>query len=233
MTGELTDVGLAAFFFLATHFYFSRRKIRTRMIRSMGIGGFTAFFSVIALAALTWLVMAYAAAPFEELWPEPKWGRPTLWGLMACALALICDGFSLKSPTGIAAETKPPPDELPKGAFAVTRHPVMWGTLLWAAGHLAVNGDVASVIMFGAFVFLAFFGMIHMDRRRRAEGDAGWTKLAAQTSFLPFWALLRGRRKWAEAEFGWARLVIAFLIFVILLLFHETLTGKFPGLWLM
>ena len=29
------------------------------------------------------------------------------------------------------------------------RHPMLWGTVIWAGSHLLVNGDLASVILFG------------------------------------------------------------------------------------
>ena len=29
------------------------------------------------------------------------------------------------------------------------RHPMLWGTVVWAASHLLVNGDTASLILFG------------------------------------------------------------------------------------
>ena len=31
-----------------------------------------------------------------------------------------------------------------------TRHPVLWGFLIWAVAHLPPNGDVVSIVLFGS-----------------------------------------------------------------------------------
>ncbi len=33
--------------------------------------------------------------------------------------------------------------------YPVMRHPMLWGTVIWAGSHLLVNGDLASVVLFG------------------------------------------------------------------------------------
>lgn len=43
-----------------------------------------------------------------------------------------------------------------KGAlFYKMRHPMLFGFTLWAMGHLLVNGDLASILMFSTFVIWA------------------------------------------------------------------------------
>ncbi|VAW17651.1 hypothetical protein MNBD_ALPHA12-2327, partial [hydrothermal vent metagenome] len=34
----------------------------------------------------------------------------------------------------------------------LVKHPMLWGTFFWSAGHLMANGDLASVILFGSFL---------------------------------------------------------------------------------
>jgi uncharacterized membrane protein len=54
---------------------------------------------------------------------------------------------------------------------------------LWSGAHVAPNGDVAHVVLFGLFAGFALAGMGMADRRkRRLMGDAEWTRLAARTS---------------------------------------------------
>lgn len=50
------------------------------------------------------------------------------------------------------------------------RHPQLTGFALWALGHLLVNGDLASVILFGALLIWAVLEIIVINR---AEPD--WT----------------------------------------------------------
>ena len=39
------------------------------------------------------------------------------------------------------------------------RHPMLWGQVLWAVAHLAVNGDLASIILFGGIGIWALLQM--------------------------------------------------------------------------
>ena len=40
---------------------------------------------------------------------------------------------------------------MPTHIRAVLRHPMLLGLLVWALAHLAANGDLASVVLFGGF----------------------------------------------------------------------------------
>jgi uncharacterized membrane protein len=44
------------------------------------------------------------------------------------------------------------------------RHPMLWGTVIWAASHLLVNGDLASVILFGGIGAWALVAMAAINR---------------------------------------------------------------------
>ncbi|MFZ5711072.1 MAG: NnrU family protein [Pseudomonadota bacterium] len=39
------------------------------------------------------------------------------------------------------------------------RHPMLWGTVVWAVAHLLVNGDYASVVLFGGIGLWALVAM--------------------------------------------------------------------------
>ena len=43
------------------------------------------------------------------------------------------------------------------------RHPMLWGTVIWAASHLLVNGDLASVILFGGIGAWALVAMVAIN----------------------------------------------------------------------
>ncbi|NEY90767.1 NnrU family protein [Tabrizicola oligotrophica] len=44
------------------------------------------------------------------------------------------------------------------------RHPMLWGAVLWAAGHLLVNGDVPSFVLFGGIGLWALVEMALINR---------------------------------------------------------------------
>lgn len=44
------------------------------------------------------------------------------------------------------------------------RHPMLWGTLIWAGAHLLVNGDRASLVLFGGIGLWALLSMALINR---------------------------------------------------------------------
>ncbi|MDQ1847583.1 NnrU family protein [Gemmobacter fulvus] len=60
------------------------------------------------------------------------------------------------------------------------RHPMLWGTVIWSLAHLAVNGDRASLLLFGGIGLWAVVEMLILNRTswvrpvggRGLKGDA-------------------------------------------------------------
>ncbi len=46
------------------------------------------------------------------------------------------------------------------------RHPMLWGAVLWSVGHLIVNGDVPSFVLFGGIGLWALAEMVLINRAR-------------------------------------------------------------------
>lgn len=44
------------------------------------------------------------------------------------------------------------------------RHPMLWGVVLWGVAHLLVNGDLASLILFGGLLLWAAAEMVLINR---------------------------------------------------------------------
>jgi uncharacterized membrane protein len=108
----------------------------------------------------------------------------------------------------------------------VTRHPFLVGVTIWAAAHILANGDVASLIMFGGFLALSLIGPLQIDAKRAASHPDTWPAFLAQTSWLPFAAMMGGRTNVTMAEIGWGRMAGGVALFlVILLLGHEWAFG--------
>jgi uncharacterized membrane protein len=53
--------------------------------------------------------------------------------------------------------------------YLALKHPMLAGVKLWAAAHLLANGDLGSIILFGAFLAWAVFDRISLKHR----SDAG------------------------------------------------------------
>lgn len=53
------------------------------------------------------------------------------------------------------------------------RHPMLWGQAIWAVAHLLVNGDLASVVLFGGLGLWALLEMALINRTAWARPVAG------------------------------------------------------------
>src|SRR6185312_7689464 len=104
----------------------------------------------------------------------------------------------------------------------ITRHPFLWGVGLWAATHLVLNGDVASLILFGTLLVLAVGGTASIDAKRRRRFPERWQKFADATSSLPFAAIARGANRLAPAlaEIGAWRLLAALGLYALAFYLH-------------
>lgn len=227
MTGALQELLLATGLFVVGHIVLSARPVRGPLVGAMGDRVFMLVYSAAAIAAFLWMVSAYNRAPEQVLWADTAAARVVLLILMLPATLLVAGGLTPASPTstdipGFAKATEG------EGIFAVTRHPMMWGIALWAAGHLLVNGDAASAILFGGLMALALVGMLHIDSRRRAAGSEGWRRFESRTSIVPFIALMEGRADWSALRFASWRLALGLVLYAVFLIAHEPVIGLSP-----
>lgn len=92
------------------------------------------------------MVLGYRATPFVALWTPPAF-------LTHVNNLLMLAAFYLMSPA-------------PKKGLFLTgmRHPMLTGFGLWALSHLLVNGDLASVLMFGGLFVWVPVAMAAINR---------------------------------------------------------------------
>lgn len=112
-----------------------------------------------------------------------------------------------------------------RGVLRITRNPGLWGIGLWGAAHLVPNGDAASLILFGSIAALALGGSVSLDRKLARRRGAAWTPFAAATSNRPFAAVLQGRQRIALEEIDARHVLIAFALYVLLVLGHPIVFG--------
>ena len=120
--------------FLAVHAIPAIRPLRSRLIGLLGETPYIITFSVISLGLVTWLGIAYARAPYVELWPyveELRW-LPLLSMPIACVLTIA--GLSSRNPFSLGAGSKDFNPERP-GIVALARHPAVWGLVIWSAAR--------------------------------------------------------------------------------------------------
>jgi uncharacterized membrane protein len=232
----MTMLIAAAAFFLAIHFLVSGTRLRDAIVASIGERPYLGAFSLVSVAAIVWLVMSYnsAFAAGTPLWWDLGAGVRHL-GIIVVALAflLAVSGILTSNPTALGEEGAIAKDDVVQGVLRITRHPFLWGTALWAAFHLAANGDAASVVFFGTFLVLAVLGTYSIDAKRARKMGAAWTGFAAKTSNVPFAAIVQGRNSLKLGEIMTWRQAAALGAFVLFLFIHAWAFGAspFPGGW--
>lgn len=212
--------------FVLAHGVPARPAIRDRLVARLGRGVYLAGYSVVSLALLVWFIDAARRAPVVTLWAFAPWQAWLPMVAMPVALALLFAGLASPNPLSVSFSAGGG-----KGAIvAITRHPVLWGFLLWALAHLPPNGDAAALVAFGAMAVLAGVGMPLVDRRARARlGEEAWHALAASTSVLPFAALVAGRaRLFMDRPLAWSVIAAVAASAALLAGGHAALFGVDP-----
>lgn len=178
--------------FMTLHIVPAATGLRGLAIRTIGRGGYISIYSLTSVLLLIWLVAAARSAPTLALWPLTP---DLVWiplVVMPLALFLVVGGLATPNPLSISWRGEGF-DRSNPGIVAITRHPVLWGLLLWALCHGAVNGDLVSVALFGGLALYAAFGLGRADERARERlGAERWAALSAGTGSVPFAVILSG-----------------------------------------
>ena len=110
------------------------------------------------LASVLLMIFGYRMADFVPLWSGPGW-------LVHLNNLAVLIALYMMSPA-------PKKGALLNGV----RHPMLIGFLLWAGAHLLVNGDLASILLFGG---LGLWAIAEMWLINRSEG--AWERPAPGT----------------------------------------------------
>ncbi len=137
------------FVFFAAH-YFSAvaRRARDGLVRRMGEGPYKGAFSLVSLAGFALIILGWRSADASLVYSPPAFLRHATLALMPFATILIVAAYA---PAGRIA--------------AAVKHPMLAAVKIWAFAHLLSNGEVRSVLLFGAFLAFAVIDRIALKRR--------------------------------------------------------------------
>jgi uncharacterized membrane protein len=133
--------------FCGIHLFPAFAKLRPMLITKIGENSYKGLFSIISLAGIVLMVVGYQRVDFSQVFIPPIWGRTATAVLMFISLTLFAAA------------------NMPGNIKRITRHPMLWGLVIWAAGHLFANGDKASVILFGGLGIFALIAMLSANIR--------------------------------------------------------------------
>ncbi|MCY4239335.1 MAG: NnrU family protein [Rhodospirillaceae bacterium] len=165
MTGSVDHVSYAVIVFVCIHIL-SSTTLRAFVVGRVGERVITTGFSLLSGAAFLWLLLAYAAAPFEAGWTPPpalKWA-PLI--IMPLAFILLVTSLTTPNPAMAGGDRALESGTTAIGIMTITRHPLFWSIALWGISHLLARGDLATIWMAGGMTVLALAGMPLQDRKK-------------------------------------------------------------------
>lgn len=224
----MTELLLAALFLPVSHFGISSTRLRDVLVGKLGEQPYLGLYSLITAAAFYWLVRGYRHAPTEILWVAPAPLRLLAIAIVVLGLALAIVGILTPNPTTVGAQALFDRPGIASGIVRITRNPFLWGVGLWAIGHLLVAGDVASVLMFLSVGSLGLVGAPLLDAKKARQHPQGWRRFAAETSSVPFLAVVQGRQRLALGELSPWRVAVALAIVAAFFAAHRAVFGVSP-----
>ena len=158
---------------------------RDGMVERLGEGAWKGVYSVVALAGFALIIWGFARAATETgmVYVPPLGLRHLTFALMLPALIL-------------AVASALPPGHIRR----IARHPLLIGTALWAFAHLLVNGELAAVVLFGAFLAWAVIELAAQTGRPRApiaRPSATYDLAAVVAGLALYGALVWRLHEWA------------------------------------
>ena len=118
-----------------------------------GKGPARGLMAVVILLSVALMVIGYQRAEFIEVWQPPAFLTHLNNLLMLVAIFLFVAG------------------RFPSVVRRKIRHPQLTAAKTWAFAHLAVNGDLASIVLFGGILAWAVLSVIATNRRDGARGN--------------------------------------------------------------
>jgi len=118
---------------------------RASLATALGAGASKGVVAAVIAVGLVLIVVGYRGAGFSPVYDPPSWGIHLNNLLMLVAVGLFG-----------AAHSK-------SRARGWLRNPMLTGVVVWAVAHLLVNGDVASLVLFGWMGLWALAGILTID----------------------------------------------------------------------
>jgi uncharacterized membrane protein len=154
----MTILILGLIVFIGAHAFTMAREPRARAIAQLGEGPYKGLYSLVSLVGLVLIVWgfgAYRAGGYTQVWNPPVWTRH---------LAVLLVWFAF---VAFAAAY------LPGRIRRALKHPMLAGLKIWALAHLLANGDLGSMLLFGALLAWAVVARISTKRRDEVLDHGG------------------------------------------------------------
>jgi len=149
----VTLLVLGLIIFLGTHSFSMARRARFGIIRKVGEGPYKGLYSLLSLAGIILISVGYGQyrqTGYIPVWDPPVWTRHLALLLVWFAFVFVAAAY------------------LPGRIRRTLKHPMLAGVKVWALAHLLANGDLGSILLFGAVLAWAVAARISVKRRDEA-----------------------------------------------------------------
>lgn len=199
---------LASLFFPLSHFLISSTPLRAMFVKALGERRYALGYSLLAVAALVWLIAAYLGAPGLPLLEAPQWLKLALVPVIAVSGILAVAGLTTPNPVIVGSGALFDRPDIVRGVLRISRNPFFWGAGLFSSAHVIMLGDVAGLLTFGSVGFLGIAGASILDAKKARQHGTAWGAFAAVTSNIPFLAIIQGRQQLEWREIGLWRIAL-------------------------
>ena len=122
-------------------------SIRDRLLDLFGRAFYSIVFCAVALVGLGLIIFGKYTTLQIDVWDPPFLATLVPVIVMPVVFILLVAAY------------------LPTNIKLRVRHPMLLGVMFWSIAHLAINGDLASIILFGSFGLYSVFAMWSANRR--------------------------------------------------------------------
>ena len=186
----MIDLILASLFFPLSHFLISSTSLRALLVNLIGERRYSLGYSLLAIAALVWLIFAYHHAPVRPLWGAPWWLGLALSPVILVSGILAVAGITPPNPVIVRSEA------------------------------LFDRTDIVQGILFGSIGLLGIAGASILDDKKARKHGMAWHAFAEVTSNIPFLAIIQGRQRFVLREIGLWRIALGVCVSLGALALH-------------
>ena len=206
--------------------FWPRQSIKRRLETRVGFRAYRIFYNVGTILLLLWSFAFLSAHSREtvQLWDlhGNAWFLPLIYliegtgvfFLSACT-QLGLSFWGLKNPTSDSS--------LQKGGFyKITRHPLYWSVFCFLFGHMLALGSGLAVLYFVLLELYNLLGVVIFENRALSRHfGQEFTNFHAQTSALPFKAMVQGKARLKRSEISLRLLLGAAAFTLLVALLHD------------
>lgn len=150
---------LGLILFLSVHLVPTSPSLRNGLVERFGEPAYKIGFSALSLIGFVLIVLGYHKLQLMPgknpvIWDPPSWTRHIAYLLMLPSMILLVAAF------------------VPSRIRSAVKHPMLAAIKAWALAHLLVNGDLGSLVLFGAFLAFAVYDRISIKSRPGIEPPA-------------------------------------------------------------